>query len=371
MKEIFEALKQCVADQQQAVLATIVSVEGSVYRQAGARCVIRQDGRIIGIVSGGCVEKDLFHYAEQVMTSGRCAFTEYDFRSEDDLIWGMGLGCNGALRLWLQPLDSVRHPEAAAALLDAWQRRMTTDVPYWTATLLESPLDPAGEGTTVVGERLAEHGLVLQGGIQAAGSSETWYVEQVLPRPHLVVIGAGADAAPVLQSAQFLQWRTTLIDHRKDWASATNFPGVEEFQIIKRSAYGQAQIPAGAAVVLMTHQYDLDFQALRNALQSDATYVGALGPSKRLNQMLAEWKKQGIVWRDGALARLYSPVGLDIGSETPEEIAFSIVAEVLANRNGRRGASLRERTLGSIHSEEATASAADIGREDLSGGGDQ
>lgn len=358
MKEIYEALQQCADEQQRAVLATIVSVEGSVYRQAGARCVIREDGVIIGIVSGGCVEKDLFHYAEQVMKLGLCEYTEYDFRSEDDLIWGMGLGCNGALKLWLQPIDPVGNPQATAAVLAEWQQRMMTDTPYWTATLLESPDNRSQEGTTVDSMRFQEIGLTENVGVQRvarphADNAQVWYVEHVLPRPHLVVFGAGADAAPVLQAAQFLQWRTTLVDHRKDWASSDNFPGVDTFRIIARGEYGTVEVPPGASVILMTHQYDLDFQAIRNVLQSDAAYVGALGPRKRLNQMLDEWAKQGVEWRDGALERLFSPVGLDIGSESPEEIAFSIVAEVLAYRNGRRGISLRERATAAIHAEGA------------------
>lgn len=351
--DIAGALREAIAAGRRAALVSVVETEGSVYRRSGARCVVLEDGRIIGVVSGGCVERDLLEHAQRLWSTGAGELLTYDFRSSDDPIWGMGLGCNGALRLWMQPLDLARDPALTAAWLADAEHRDTCSAAYWVATVMASD-DPerVAPGTLVT---LSEDGSTAAGGLHSGvrplsvgGVMTHAYVERIAPRERLYVFGAGDDAPALVRQARFVGFHVTIVDHRSAWATEARFPDADARLVIGRDEYGTQPVQPHTYAVSMTHNYELDEQVFRRLLPAPITYLGMLGPRQRTDRMLAGLTQGGMQVDPAALQKLHAPVGLDIGAETPEEIALSVVAEMIAVRSGSAAGFMRSRS-GPIH----------------------
>jgi xanthine/CO dehydrogenase XdhC/CoxF family maturation factor len=364
---IADALAECEALGEPAVLATVVRTEGSTYRRAGARALLRAGGRMTGAVSGGCLEADLAARVDELLASGQAEVVTYDTRLGDDLAWGLGLGCNGRVDVLLEPLagDAL----ARALSLHARCRDLATPA------VLTTVIAVAGREGRRVGDRLllTESGEVVSWGIRldavpaelVADAQETLAIRRSAVRAYgqalddipgfevvheflspplsLLVYGAGADAVPLVRLAAGLGWQVTVVDHRPDYARPERFPGTT-VRLAERVA---PEIAAGRcdAAVVMSHNYERDLVQLRALLSADVAYIGVLGPRRRTLRMIDDL---GVSEADAG--RLYAPVGLDIGAETPDEIALAIVAEIQAITCGRRGAPLRERP-GAIHDE--------------------
>lgn len=340
MTEILNELRTSLNERKRAVLATIINTEGSVYRREGARCVIYEDGTIRGILSGGCVEKDLLEYANGVLRQGLPQTIDYDFRSEEDRVWGLNLGCNGALKIWLQPFDPARDFVAAGRLVDEFERRNTCQKGYKAGVVMQS----ADMHRVGIGE-LVDMPTDSPVGIQAWLIQDVEvqvFVESILPNDHLVIFGAGPDVAPLAQIAKWMDWHVTIVDHREDWANPERFPETDQILLIDRKDYATVPVFADSCIVIMTHNFDLDRIILQRVLQQDAPYIGILGPGRRTQRLLQE-----LAIRD-AWSNLHSPIGLDIGSESPNEIALSIMSEILCRKNNRTGGFLKDKS-GSIH----------------------
>ncbi|WP_164553253.1 XdhC family protein [Brevibacillus marinus] len=354
MLEIVNGLNRCWEQKQRAVLATIVEVEGSAYRREGARCLILESGEMIGILSGGCVEGDLLEHARNVLESGLPQLIRYDFRTEEDLTWGLGLGCNGALTIWLQPFDPVRRSAQAEALLQAFQQRVVATKRYTVAAVVESSQpEQLPPGTQLVMQEQDEqpHSPRWSGGLQRTsvrGIPCSLFVETVEPQMRLVICGAGADAVPLVRGAKALQWHVTLIDHRERHASWKRFPEADECLVIPRNGYAALPVSDDAYVVAMTHQYELDRMIVQSLLPRSIPYLGVLGARSRIERMLKEIALEGMDLPEAWLKKLHAPIGLDIGAESPQEIALSILAEVACRKNGRSGQPLRLRK-GPLH----------------------
>lgn len=350
MLEIVNALKRCWEQKERAVLATIVKVEGSAYRREGARCLILESGEIIGILSGGCVEGDLLEHAQNVLASGNAKLIRYDFRTEDDLTWGLGLGCNGALTIWLQPFDPVRRSAQAETLLESFQQRVVTTKRYTVAVVVESSQPerlPPGTQWVMQEQDEQPNRPRWSGGLQRAsvrGIPCSLFVETVEPRMRLVICGAGADAIPLVRGAKALHWHVTVVDHRDAYASWKRFPEVDECLLIPRSGYAELPVSEHSYVVAMTHQYELDRMIVKSLLPRSIPYLGVLGARSRIERMLQEIAQEGqLDLSDADFEKLHAPVGLDIGAESPQEIALSILAEMTCRKNGRSGQPLRLR----------------------------
>jgi xanthine/CO dehydrogenase XdhC/CoxF family maturation factor len=276
-----------------AVLATVVGVDGSTYRGAGARMVVRADGSTVGAVSGGCLEADIVARATELLASGTAELVHYDTRSSDDGVLGLGMGCQGVIDVQLDPLSG-----------DALARAI---------------------------EELAE--------LRARSAVR------------LLVCGAGTDAIPVVRLATTVGWLVTVVDHRPTFARAARFPEAE--QVICLSSSREASELAAAvplarfdAAVVMAHAAAHDRANLRELLAAGTLrYIGVLGPRRRTMELLdgAPGLESGFL-----PPNVYAPVGLDLGAETPEEIALAIVSECAAVIAGRDPVSLRERG-GPIH----------------------
>ncbi|MBM6997740.1 XdhC family protein [Paenibacillus sp. DXFW5] len=353
MEELSRELKACLSESRACVVATIVDVDGSAYRREGARCLIHVDGEVTGILSGGCIEEDLREHAQEVLRTLEPRKLFYDFRIGEDEVWGIGLGCNGAITVWLEPFDPVRSPHAADRILGDLRRRVETREPYVVATVIGSS-DPAAvpPGARRTLAAAAEEAGLLGAGRRAGlvrlpeGSTQLeLLLERVAPRPELVIVGVGDDARLLCSLARRLQWRVTVAYHATDKATRERFPAADELRVIPRYAFEQVDVK-GKYVVVMSHNLDLDREAVHRMLTPEVAYLGLVGSRYRLEKILEPNSNGG--GSDGSidpqlLAKLYSPVGLDIGAETPEEIAMSILAEMTAVKNGRSGGFLRDR----------------------------
>ncbi len=353
-------LDACTRIRRPAVLATVVRVEGSAYRRPGARMLISADGATEGMVSGGCLETDLAERAREVLEQGGPQTVVYDMRSPDDIVWGLGLGCDGEVRVLLEVLDPQHVPAWCDFAVSARRRRGHAAI----ATVFDGPgavgrrcwLDDRGQsGATHRSDELGESmARSLRKALEERSSrNETWttsagshagLVEIVRPHVQLCLFGAGADAVPLVEQAAALDWRVRLFDHREPFADPQRFPRAHEVRCVDYQTFDPAElkIDERTAILLLTHHFLHDHALLERLLELPAGYLGVLGPQRRRESLLKRLATDGIEPSGAARERLHGPVGLDIGSETPQEIALSALAEIQAVLNGRDGGRLRD-----------------------------
>lgn len=355
LNHLLDSYRMLQACGEPLVLATIIETEGSTYQKAGARLLIAADGDSRGLLSGGCFENDLREQAALVFANGRARRRFYDMRPPEDTVWGLGLGCNGAVRVLLQLLtpDTHYHPLNRIAETVADKR---TGV---LATVYESTLDALPDGFAfLVDPREAEFhtthaALNTQLSLHARqawlerrprlrelrtdGRIVKVFYDILEPPPELLVIGAGEDAVPVTRLAATLGWGVTVVDHRPAYLQPERFADAGELLHCHPEALCATVDPSRfSALVLMTHNYEYDARYLKAIAGSAIPYIGLLGPAQRRERLLDELGASAVNIHD----RVFGPVGLDIGAETPEEIALSIVAEIQAVMKQRDGASL-------------------------------
>ncbi|HZG52480.1 MAG TPA: XdhC family protein [Pyrinomonadaceae bacterium] len=375
VRALVEAFDAARAAGERCALATVVSVEGSSYRRPGARMLVCEGGASTGTISAGCLEGDVIEHAKRVMRAGKAVLVEYDTAStSDEMAWGLGLGCNGIVRVLVEPLAP------GSLYVDALRRscEVRADAPVWVATVYQHALSgsPARAAPRIeIGGRMlvGEDGEVrrenlsvaaaslIEGDVRAgaagarvyevAGGSLKVFMEMLSPPVSLIVFGAGQDALPVVELARGLGWQTEVVDPQARPASRTRFAAADRVTLSRPAEVGaRVGITPRTLTLLMSHNYSHDLELLKFLLASPARYIGVMGPRKRTERMLCE-----LAASDGARAlgeadraRLHSPAGLDIGANAPAEIALSIVAEMRAVLDERRGGMLRERG-GSIH----------------------
>ncbi len=324
-----------------------------------------RDREPVGLVSGGCLEADLEQRAGGVFDSGESRTVVYDMRSPDDLVWGLGLGCNGEIRVLVELLDPRRPPEYFEFLERCLERREpgvvagVFDVDGPTAVTLGTRATLSHDGSfrdalaSAELSRLVERDateVLSHRRTRAAsyalqdGTAEV-LIEYVAPPVSLVVYGAGSDARPMVDFAAKLGWQVQVFDHREVSARPEVFPGARSVRVVDFSRLGEdlPEIDESTAVIVMTHHFLHDLEVLQALLESPTPYIGVLGPRQRTANLLRELEKREVQPTPEQLDRIYGPVGIDIGSETPEEIALSALAEIRAVLSRRRGGFLRER----------------------------
>jgi len=368
MKELQDIVKAFdIANKagKQTALATVVHVEGSSYRRAGARMLVTDDGQLTGAISGGCLEGDALRKARLVMAQHKSMLVTYDTTDDDDAKFGIGLGCNGIIHILIEPIFTNNENNPIALLKQFLSKRE----PVVLVTLFTlNDKQAAQPGTclllnkdeTLQGEVPDEHikeallcdaKNVLKNGNSVTktylyGDRFTCFIELLQPTVSLIVFGAGNDTIPLTQLASVLGWHITLVDGRANYAVADRFPLVKKIVISKpENALLQLVLDNRTVVALMTHNYNYDKAILQQLLPLHLPYIAALGPKKRLERMLDEFKEEGLLITAEELKSIYGPAGLDIGSETADEIALSILAEMQAVLKKRNGHPLREKAI--------------------------
>ncbi|HKI45904.1 MAG TPA: XdhC/CoxI family protein [Balneolales bacterium] len=374
LKQILKAFDEAQNNGIQTALATVVHVEGSSYRRAGARMLVTEDGELTGAISGGCLEGDALRKAQLVMFKQKSMLVTYDTTGEDDAKFGVGLGCNGIIHILIEPIDPESRDNPIQLFKEFFGKRQDAVVVTLFSMKNKSSEQPGtclflnSEGgvrgtlsdqslkRTLIAdakEVLSNHNPVTK--VYRAEDELTGFVELLKPSISLIIVGAGNDAIPLTHMAPILGWETTLVDGRANYATRERFPMANKIIVAKPDeALPQLSPDARTGVILMTHNYNYDLAMLRQLILLQIPYIGTLGPKKRTDQMLDDLQEAGVALSDDQLHHIYGPVGLDIGAETSEEIALSVFAEIGAVFSGKPGSHLREKEE-PIHDRESTA----------------
>lgn len=349
---LLTAFEQWKVEEKPLVLASVFETEGSTYSKAGARMLITGDGKFHGMLSGGCLEGDLAERARAVLESGIAQAVTYDLGQNDEELWGLGVGCDGLMRIFLQPLSAADGYEPFATMA----RALEGDTGQVAATVVESDIRALPAGATMVtvagelawsdvgeaflqdlGEKIGS--TLLEGrssthAVSSADGDARILFAALTPPPAILVLGAGLDAGPVVRIALELGWRVTVQDHRPAYIDAGDFSGVEQVHCVPVDEFAQAtDLNRYAAAIVMSHHLVSDRKYLAQLAKSSVEYIGLLGPADRRRRLMEELGEAA----DQLEARLHGPAGLDIGGRGPASIALSIVAEMhqqLMHENG-------------------------------------
>ena len=362
LDNILNAYQILSSEEKSMALATVIRVEGSSYRRPGAKMLIADDGTWHGCISGGCLEGDALRRARQVMSTGESVVVTYDTMDDENNTLGIGLGCNGIIDVFIEPVTN-----ATLNPVSAYQPLQDAEEPIIIGTVIQSnhPDMPVG---TRFGETQPStgpdwlldsiwqyekepnlHVLELQNG------TATVFIERIDPPIHLFIFGGGFDARPVADLAKQMGWRVTVTDECVAHVAPVHFPTADKvLQCHREYIHKEIEFPGRAAAVVMSHALEYDKKAVEHLIQSDVPYIGILGPRSRATKIFDYMSEVGIKLSPHDLERIHSPVGLDIGAETPQEIALAIVAEIRARFGEREGGPLKYRG-GPIHRHQSTS----------------
>ena len=371
MHDVVDEVSRLYESGDRFALATVVGTWSSAPRQPGAAMVVSTAGEPTGSVSGGCVEGAVYDLAQEVMASGEAVLQRYGV--SDDDAFAVGLTCGGVIDVFVEPVDP-----SAYAQLPAVVASVRAHQPVAVATVVDGPgnvgahlavwadVDRPAEGS--LGSRrlddavaddvrgMLDHGTtgLLRIGPDGERRQDelTVFVQSFAPPPRMLVFGAIDFAAAVARVGKFLGYRVTVCDARPVFATAKRFPEADEVVVEWPHRYLRStEVDARTVICVLTHDPKFDVPLLEVALQTDAAYIGAMGSRRTHDDRLARLREEGVT--EEMLARLASPIGLDIGARTPEETAVSIAAEIVAHRWGGSGAPLTE-TDGPIHHADAS-----------------
>lgn len=342
-RQLQQAYERWSKRNESLVLASVYDTEGSTYSKTGAQMLINVDGDFQGMLSGGCLEGDLAERARAVLESGTPQSVTYDLRLDDEELWGLGVGCDGLMRIFLQAVTPANRYEPFATMCRAYDG-LTDEV---AATVLESDiggLAPGASMVTIDGEvtfcdiddqyadQIRTDALAAKsmresttGDVAVDGGTSKILYSILRPPPRILVLGAGLDAEPVVRLASELGWRVTVQDHRPAYIDSGDFALAERLYCLPvAEVSGQLRLDDFAAVIVMSHHLASDRQYLEQLAGTNVAYIGLLGPKDRRRRLLEE-----IGDAAKRLAhRLHGPAGLDIGGRGPASIALSIIAEM-------------------------------------------
>jgi xanthine/CO dehydrogenase XdhC/CoxF family maturation factor len=369
IKDIIRAYDMAVAAGKKTALATVVHVEGSSYRRPGARMLVTEDGLLTGAISGGCLEGDALRKALLAINEGKNKLVTYDTSDEDDARFGVQLGCNGIVHILFEPILSSlpnnplqllkqvagqRSPSVLVSLFSLNSRSLQPGL-CMAAFNTERPLTASGLEKDIQADlelEIARAFAENASHTKAYAGALTAYIEFIQPALSLYICGAGNDAIPLVEAAKLIGFDVTVIDGRQTHATVQRFPDARVWVAKPEQALAQVTVDDRTAFVLMTHNYNYDLEVLGGLMNSDCRYIGVLGPKTKLQRMYDDLEVRGV---DCHQANVYSPVGLDIGAETAEEIAISIISEIKAVFSGRTAQHLRDKKT-PIHSRTTASS---------------
>jgi xanthine/CO dehydrogenase XdhC/CoxF family maturation factor len=359
LNDIISAYDVAVAAGKKTALATVVHVEGSSYRRPGARMLVTEDGMLTGTISGGCLEGDALRKALAAINENRNRLVTYDSTDDDDAAFGVQLGCNGIVHILFEPLNDLQKNHPLQLLKTVQSQRNNTALV--TLFSLDKKSEQTGTVLSVANKEVFQNTDVTEDLKQSIVSDTltaldnhqsiirnyetiSALIQIIRPSVSLIIFGAGNDAIPLVSIGKLAGWNVTVVDGRKTHATPKRFPEADAIIVSRgEKALEQLTIDKLTVVVLMTHNYNYDKEVFRQVVKSDCLYAGLLGPKKRTQRMIDELSREGTIISDNEMEKVYSPVGLDIGAETAEEIALSIATEIKAVLASRSAQSLRDR----------------------------
>ena len=357
IKEIIEAYHKIDFTKNKAALATVVRVEGSSYRRTGARMLIADSGEWIGGISGGCLEGDALKKAKFAIAQNKATIVTYDTTEDDPYQIGVGLGCNGIIDVLLVPLDYQNDLNQVLILQQCVENRKPNVI--ITVVKLKGHFKDIQLGQTIKYDEETDFPLDylhkdlilnIKNCLKSEKSESKIYqcqegeiqlfIEVIIPSTHLVIYGGNYDIYPMTKLAKEIGWKVSVVCnplkvHKSLFEMAD--------AVIEKDKTEEIKIDPYTVALLMAHDYETDFKNMRNLLKTNIKYIGMLGPKKRTDKMFLKLLEEGNPVSEQDLARIATPVGLDIGAANPEEIAISIIAEIKTFFTGRTGQRLKFR----------------------------
>jgi xanthine dehydrogenase accessory factor len=360
--DVFDRIRTTLEAGSPAVLATVAGVKGSAYRRPGAKMLLDPEGGGAGSITAGCLEDEVRALATDVLEAGEPRVETWDLTGDDD-VWGLGVGCNGVITVLLEPLSDSYRPVVDARLAgepigvatvvgtdDGTDAELGSRAYYRPGEGFEGDIDD-----TVLEELEGAAETLVAGGkgetlaVETGSGTVEVFVEGVRPPPELVVFGSGHDVGPVVELAKLVDFRVTVVPFRGGHADSGRFPGADEVASASpRDVAETREWDADTYAVIMSHNFLDDRIALEELLETPVPYIGLMGPKKRFEEMREEFAEEGRTFTEDELERIYTPIGLNLGGDTPYQIAQSIVAEVQAVAHSRTPGHL-SRQEGPIH----------------------
>jgi len=356
MIDILETLERWHSDGRQIAIATVVAVEFSAPRDPGAAMAVNDRGEVTGSVSGGCVEGAVYEEAQDVLRTGRARLVTYGISDADAI--SVGLTCGGTIHIFVEMLD----PEVLRRIADAVRQ----DAPIALAIGLDGPIVGGVRLVTADGDPFGSMGndgldYAVSGEAQAllaagdtvvrafgaegepVGVDVRVFIRSFTPKPNMYIFGAIDFSRAMVHVGKDLGYRVSVIDARPIFATRQRFLQADEVIVEWPDEFlGKAPIDERTALIILTHDAKFDIPVLQVALRTPAGYIGAMGSRRTHAERVEKLRAAGVTGDE--LARIHAPIGLDIGSRTPEETAISIAAEIIAMRSGRKGGSLSKST---------------------------
>jgi xanthine dehydrogenase accessory factor len=370
MREIWRELKRLLEHGEPGALVTVIRTEGSAYQREGTKMLFRATGDAVGTVSGGCLEADLYEHCRAAINRGEPQIVSYDAGGMMDTVFGLGSGCLGTIELLIEPSSQWGTPDARSLLEEICKRgeegeRFAVVTILREAERLRTPIERLlvdDRGSVVCGvsdpllrtaaiesarralgeqERRPSRNVELG----AAGRRVDALIDVIVPAQQLLVFGAGEDARPLARIAAEVGMEVTVIDWRRELLERARFPQGVKLACVRPEEFpGPVSLRGRPAIVLMSHHYVADRAVVERlvAVDDPFAYVGILGPRSRTSRLLAELETERHAAIHEALPSIRTPAGLDLGADTPAEIALAIVSEILATTKDRGGGPLTQ-----------------------------
>ena len=369
IREIINAYNKAKKNEKRLALATLVHLNGSSYRRPGARMIVDEEGQLTGAISGGCLEGDALRKAVFCIHTQTPKLVVYDTSDEEDATIGIQLGCSGIIQVLFEPIDEndplnpiellkkAIHKRQNTVLVTLYASQIKKGDTVGTSMLLEDSGEFHNNSTfqfvpEPLMQDIKETLTVKKSSFKSYQQNDNTFnafLSFISPPISLVIVGAGNDAIPLQSIAETLGWEVTIVDGRHTYAKIERFSSACQIIVSKpEQVLQQIPIDDKTVFVLMTHNYNYDYAILKALLGKKIPYIGALGPKKKLDNMINDLKAENIILNEKQKNILYGPVGLELGAETPAEIALSITAEIMSVMNNKKGGSLRN-LLTEIH----------------------
>ena len=321
LKQILDAYAQAASKEIKCALVSVVDLEGSSYRKPGVRMLVDETGQMTGAISGGCVEKEVIRQSKEVFEKELPLIMEYDGRYR--------LGCEGVLYVLIEPFAPSN--EVLVSLQNAWTKRQRIDFySYYSRNLGVRN----GLGTLVSFDGQNRCTLNVHA-IEEERKDVLLFEQNYASAFRLVIVGAEHDAVQLCLLSSLNGWQVTVISSPSDPKSIQDFPGALQVVTMPPQQFAEFDFDEDTAVVLMTHSYAKDFQFLSSLQNKRVAYIGVLGAKKRMNQLCNDLLENDFSTAASLVERIHGPAGLDIGGITPQEIAISIIAEIIATVRGK------------------------------------